>query len=84
VHYHNKQFVLYINGDAVVPAFTLTIQSFYEESVNCISLQELVTWYKENACFNGLEFVEAEEELGTDNEETFPDSIRTYKRIIRT
>jgi hypothetical protein len=89
-YYKNKNFVLYINGDALIPAFTLTIISHYDDKQleDCFGLDELIVWYKDHACFDGLVIIENEsEELETKEEsieEEYPDSSRTYSRLITT
>lgn len=88
-HYTGKDFVFFLNADALVPAFTITIVSHYEskEIQGSVSLVELIDWYKENACYEGLEIVENQlndDSKEDDSEETFPDSVRTYIKIFKT
>lgn len=90
-YYKDKDFIFYLNADALVPAFTFTVVSHYEgkKLIDSVTLSELIDWYKEHACFNGLEIVEKEIEDGSTEEdnsgtETYPDSVRTYVKIIKT
>lgn len=86
-HYKNKKFFYFLNGDALVPAFTLTVVSYHEgqEANESMNLGDLIEWYKKNACFDGIEIVEASKE---DSEEEivddYPDSTRTYVKLIET
>lgn len=91
-YYKNKDFIFYLNADALVPAFTLTVVSHYESKklIDSVSISELIDWYKEHACFNGLEIVETEIKEGSSeqdksgDDESYPDSVRTYLKIIKT
>ncbi|WP_162487683.1 hypothetical protein [Paenibacillus sp. LC231] len=72
-----------------MPAFTITIVSHYEgkEVQESVSLVELIDWYEENACFDGLEITERQlndESKEADSKEAFPDSVKTYTKIINT
>lgn len=88
-YYQNKNFILYLKADALIPAFTVTVVSYYEdeEIKENDSLPELVNWYKEKDCFYGLEIIE--EEIGEEHEEAededeLPTTAKVYTKIIRT
>jgi hypothetical protein len=88
-HYAGKSFIFYLHADALVPAFKITLVSHYEGKAvkESVSLMELIDWYREHACFNGLEIVESEannEGIETESEEVFLDSVMTYIKIIKT
>jgi hypothetical protein len=59
-HYQSKKFIYYLNGDAQIPAFTLSVVSFhdYRQIMNSTDLIELIEWYRSNACFDGLRIIE--------------------------
>ncbi|MGI2298146.1 hypothetical protein [Paenibacillus sp. GXUN7292] len=89
-HYRNKKFIYYLSGDALVPAFTLSVLSYHEglpikDSVN---ISELIDWYKSNACFEGLRIIETNQiELSeeiSDADESYPNTFRTYMKLIET
>ncbi len=88
-HYTRKNFIYYLNADALVPAFTITIVSHYEdkEVQESVSLVELIDWYKENACFDGLEIITRQikdESKEAESKGAFPDSVKTYTKTINT
>lgn len=87
-HYRNKKFIYYLNADALVPAFTLSVLSYHKERqlVNSVDIDELVDWFKSHACFDGLKIVEpSQEELSTEIiDDGYPDSTKTYCKIIET
>lgn len=76
-----------MNADALVPAFTMTLVSYYggKDLKENSSLPELIDWYKENACFNGLEIIENEtdeEHIEPESEDVLPIVARTYIKLI--
>ncbi|MEK4431725.1 hypothetical protein MHB54_21420 [Paenibacillus sp. FSL M7-0802] len=84
-HYTDKEFVFYLSADALAPTFIITLASYYEDTSvveQSIPLIELIEWYKENACFNGLEIIE--NKTNDKNIEAGSDSVRTYVKIIST
>lgn len=86
-HYKNKSFIYYLSGDALVPAFTLTVVSYYKEQEikKCMNLGELIEWYKKHACFNGLKIEGAiQEERKDEIVDDYQDSTRTYVKLIET
>lgn len=86
-HYKNQKFFYFLNGNALVPAFTLTVVSYHEgqEANEFMNLAELIEWYKKNACFDGIEIVEvSEEDSEEEMVEDYPDSTRTYVKLIET
>lgn len=88
-HYKDKDFIFYLNADALVPAFTMTLVSYYgdQDLKKGSSLPELIDWYKENACFNGLEIIEnvtAEEHIEPESEDVSPIVASRYIRLIST
>ncbi|MFC9707240.1 hypothetical protein ACFTRD_03680 [Paenibacillus sp. NPDC056933] len=88
-HYTGKNFIYYLNADALVPTFTITIVSHYEgmEVKESVSLVELIDWYKQNACFDGLEIITRQindESKEAESKEVLPDSVKTYTKIINT
>ncbi|MFB8373678.1 hypothetical protein [Paenibacillus taichungensis] len=88
-HYTGKNFMYYLKADALVPAFTITIVSLYEdkEVQESVSLFELIDWYKENACFDGLEIIArqiSDESKEAESKGAFPDSVKTYTKTINT
>jgi len=85
--YKNKSFIVYIYGDSLIPAFTLTVVSNHNNYLlnDNLEMTELVDWFKNNACFNGLEIIEGNEEAAEDNE--VPNQViskRYYSKIINT
>lgn len=86
-HYKNKKFFYFLNGDTLVPAFTLTVVSYHEgqEANESMNLADLIEWYKKSAYFDGIEIIEASED---DSEEEiikdYPDATRTYVKLIET
>jgi len=86
-HYKNKKFIYYLNADTLVPAFTITVVSFHKdpEFKEFMNLEELIDWYKEYACFDGLKIVESDEEAIEENiEDDYPSSTKTYVKMIET
>ncbi|MDP9698351.1 hypothetical protein [Paenibacillus sp. FSL R7-0272] len=88
-YYKSKDFILYLKADSLVPAFTVTLLSYYEDEglKESCSLPELIDWYKENACFDGLKIIEnetSEDHLEVQSEDIFPVVAKTYIKIIRT
>ncbi|MCQ4088452.1 hypothetical protein [Saccharibacillus sp. JS10] len=88
-HYKDKEFIFYLNADALVPAFTMTLVSYYgdQDLKESSSLTELIDWYKENACFNGLEIIENEtdeEQIESESEDILPIVAKRYIKLINT
>ncbi|WP_419891586.1 hypothetical protein [Paenibacillus xylanexedens] len=86
-HYTNKKFIFYLNADTLVPAFTITVVSFYKdrEIMESMNLEELIDWYEENAYFDGLRILESFEEESEEQIETeYPSSTRSYVKLIET
>lgn len=87
-HYRNKNFIYYLNGDALVPAFTLSVLSYHEgnQIKESMKLIELIDWYKNNACFNGLRILEVEQEKLSEEilDDEYPDTFRSYVKLIET
>ncbi|MGN8772465.1 hypothetical protein ACTNDP_23125 [Paenibacillus barengoltzii] len=86
----SKKFIYYLNGDAQIPAFTLSVVSFhdYRQIMNSTDLIELIEWYRSNACFDGLRIIEEEQEreseaISTEKQEPL-DSFRSYSKVIET
>jgi len=89
-HYRNKKFIYYLNGDALVPAFTLSVLSYHEglQIRDSVNLNELIDWYKSNACFEGLRIIETDQKESSEEisaaDESYPDTFRTYMKLIKT
>lgn len=87
-HYKDKDFVFYLNADVLVPAFRVTLVSYYgdQDLKESISLPELIDGYKENAYFNGLEIVEPEtdEEQTESESDIIPIVVKRYMKLINT
>lgn len=88
-HYKDKGFIFYLNADALVPAFTMTLVSYYgdKDLKEISSLPELIDWYKENACFNGVGIIEdqtEEERIESESEDISQSVAKRYIRLINT
>ncbi|MFC4777330.1 hypothetical protein ACFO9Q_11100 [Paenibacillus sp. GCM10023252] len=82
--YKDKKFVLTINADIQIPAFTLLVKSYHNEMLltPSPSIQNLVEWYKTEACFTGLTISETQDENETEDEPI--DSYRSNVKVICT
>ncbi|MBE9916442.1 hypothetical protein G8C92_20705 [Paenibacillus donghaensis] len=82
--YNDKNFKLVIYGDIGVPAFTLTVFSYFDNDINeeKMELIELVDWFKNNALFNGLRI--GEEVVERDHDRGEFEFKKYYTKIIRT
>lgn len=89
-HYIGKDFALYVNADALIPAFTMTIVSYYKGTYlkESVPLADMVSWYQTKAYFDGIEIIEdqikSEDSVLEESIEVIPDSIRTYIKVIHT
>ncbi|CAM3548377.1 MULTISPECIES: hypothetical protein [Saccharibacillus] len=87
-HYKDKDFVFYLYADALVPAFRVTLVSYYgdRDLKESSSLPELIDGYKENAYFNGLEIVEQEtdQEQIESESDIIPNVAKRYMKLINT
>ncbi|OWR32315.1 hypothetical protein CDO73_01525 [Saccharibacillus sp. O23] len=88
-YYQAKNFIFYLKADALIPAFTVTVVSYYEdeEAKENYSLLELVDWYTEKACFDGLKIIEdgtGEEHEEAEDEDKLPVTAKIYAKMIRT
>lgn len=84
-HYKNKNFELIVYADIGIPAFTLTLTSYYESPMEqtSVDLDDLIEWFKLNAMFSGLEVI-AEADDTKSNEDPGFEFKRRYTKIIRT
>ncbi|WP_068775970.1 hypothetical protein [Paenibacillus sp. FJAT-26967] len=65
-YYTAKAFVITVSADPLVPAFKLSVVSYYEERHQLdglVSLEEVVEWYRANACWDGIKIVSEEKPI---------------------
>ncbi|WP_405081742.1 hypothetical protein ACI48J_03720 [Paenibacillus chitinolyticus] len=89
--YAEKTFVFYMWGDYQIPAIRISAVSYYEGlglPFGCIVNQiddrkEVLTQYREKACFDGVPVAESEDlNLAADDEEENTYILTMYARII--
>jgi hypothetical protein len=84
--YENKPFVYYVKADALIPAFVIWVASYHDSKQieGTVPLEEIINWYYDHACFDGLSIIESSEEDLEDSEEEPPEIAKLYVNVITT